>query len=104
MKQCWNVTKHLIQYLKRFIDYKMIFDELNRFQLDMYSNSDWADDLHDRKFITGSCIMLAGSPVFWKSIKQTDVSLLSIKTEYIVASETVKSVIVIQRILIELDI
>ena len=82
----------------------MIFDELNEFQLSMYSNSNWADDLHNRKSTTGSCIMLAGSPVFWKSTKQTGMSLSSIEAEYIAASETVKSVIVIQEILIKLDI
>src|SRR5436190_7477514 len=82
----------------------MIFDRSNGFQLSAYSDSDWAGDLHDRKSTTGSCIMLAGSPVFWKSTKQTDVSLLSTKTEYIAASETVKSIIIIWGILIELDI
>ena len=90
--------------MKKFIDYKMIFDESNRFQLGMYSDSDWAGDLHDRKSITGSCIMLAGSSVFWKSIKQTGMSLSSIKIKYIAASETAKSIIVIWGILIELDI
>src|SRR5947207_1251119 len=48
--------------------------------------------------------MLAGSSVFWKSIKQTDMSLSSIKTEYIAAFKTAKSIIVIQKILIKLDI
>src|SRR5436190_22341503 len=82
----------------------MIFDKSNGFQLGAYSNSDWAGDLHDRKSTTGSCIMLAGDPVFWKSTKQTGMSLLSIEAKYIVASKTVKSVIVIQGILIELGI
>src|SRR5204863_3400869 len=48
--------------------------------------------------------MLAGGPVFWKSTKQTGVSLSSTEAEYIAASETVKSVIVIQGILIKLGI
>ena len=104
MKQCWGAAKHLIQYLKGSIDYEMIFDRSNGFQLGAYSDSDWAGDLHDRKSTTGSCIMLAGGPVFWKSTKQTGMSLSSIKTEYIAASETAKSIIVIQEILIELDI
>ena len=82
----------------------MIFDESNRFQLGVYSNSNWAGDLHNRKSTTGSCIMLAGSPVFWKSTKQTGMSLSSIKTEYIAAFKTAKSIIVIQKILIKLDI
>ena len=48
--------------------------------------------------------MLAGGPVFWKSIKQTGMSLSSTKAKYIAASKTVKSIIVIWKILIELDI
>ena len=103
-KQCWGAAKHLIQYLKRSIDYKMIFDRLNGFQLSVYSNSNWAGDLHDRKSTTGSCIMLAGSPVFWKSTKQTGMSLSSTETEYIVTFKTAKSIIVIQEILIKLGI
>ena len=82
----------------------MIFDSIDGIQLGAYSNSNWAGDLYDRKSTIGSCIMIAGGPVLWKSTKQTGISLSSTEAEYIAASETVKNVIIIQGILIKLGI
>ena len=48
--------------------------------------------------------MITEGPVLWKLIKQIGVSLLSIKAEYITASETVKNIIIIRDILIKLGI
>ena len=62
-KQCWDTVKHLLGYLQESIDIKMIFNSIDRIQLDVYSDSDWASDLYDWKSTTGSCIMIAGGPV-----------------------------------------
>src|SRR5436190_9090632 len=104
MKQCWGAVKYLLGYLWGSIDIEIIFDDIDGIQLGAYSNSNWAGDLYDRKSTIGSCIMIAGGPVLWKSIKQTEVSLSSTEAEYIAALETAKNVIIIRGILIELGI
>jgi hypothetical protein len=50
--------------------------------LQSFSDSDWANDLDDRKSITGFILTIAGAPISWKSRKQRTVSLSSMESEY----------------------
>src|SRR5204863_6270243 len=101
MKQCWDAVKHLLEYLQESINIEMIFDGIDGIQLGAYSDSDWAGDLYNQKSTTGSCIIIAGGPVLWKSTKQTGVSLSSTEVEYIATLKTAKNIIIIRDIFIK---
>ena len=67
-----------------------------------YTDTDWAGDRSDCKSTTRSLIKIAGGPVYWRSTKQTGVSLSTTEAEYIAASETSRKIISIRGILQEL--
>ncbi len=103
-KQCWKTVRYSMQYLKDTLDYSILFDEFQKFCLVAYLNSDWSVNLQDRKSITESLIKIADDSIFWCLTKQTEVSLSSTETEYIVASKMTKNIITICSILMKLEI
>ena len=52
----------------------------------------------------GSLIKVAGALVLWRFVKQIGVSLSTTEAEYIAASETARSIIVVRGILQELGV
>ena len=68
-----------------------------------YSDSDWAQDLDDRKSITGFLLTVAGAPISWKSRKQRNISLSSMEAEYNATMEAVREVVWTRNILIFLS-
>ena len=90
--------------MKDTLSYDVLFDEFQRFCLVEYLNSDWKVNLQDRKSMTEFLIKIADRSVFWCSTKQTEISLFSTETEYIAAFKTVKNIITIHDILVELDV
>ena len=90
--------------MKVTLNYSILFDESQKFCLVEYSDSDWKADLQDRKSITEFLIKIADEPVFWCSTKQTEISLSSTETEYIVTFKMTKNIIMIYDILMKLDI
>jgi hypothetical protein len=64
----------------------------NEWEFVMYFDSDWADDLDNRKNITGFILYVMGGPVVWKSNQQGNVSLSSTEAEYVALSEAKKKI------------
>ena len=93
-----------MRYLKDILNYSILFDEFQKFCLIEYLDSDWEMNLQDKKSTIKSLIKIADESVFWHSTKQTEVSLFSTETEYIVTSETAKNIIIIHDILVKLDV
>ena len=58
----------------------------------MYSDSDWAGDLENRRSITGFILFVMGCPVVWKSKQQGNVTLSSTEAEYVACSESIKEI------------
>lgn len=55
-----------------------------------YTDSDFAEDRFDRKSRSGSCCLINGGLVSWRSQKQSIVAQSSAESEYIALSESVK--------------
>lgn len=69
--------KHLLRvlkYLKFTVEYKLYFHYTSS-NIIGYADSDWANDVQDRKSISGYCFKLFGNPISWSSKKQTFVTL-----------------------------
>ncbi|GKF29682.1 hypothetical protein Tco_0096024, partial [Tanacetum coccineum] len=56
------------------------------FQLEAYSDSDYAGSYGDRKSITGGCQFLGRRLISWQCKKQTIVATSSIEAEYVTAA------------------
>jgi hypothetical protein len=61
--------------------------------LHAYSDATWASDLVDIRSVTGYCIFLGGSPVAWKSKRQTAVSRSSAEAELRTLATTTAEII-----------
>lgn len=70
--------------------------------LEAFADSDWAGDQETRKSTTGYVVMLKGSPVAWKSQRQSVTALSSAEAEYVSLSTCGKNLVWIHRLVCEL--
>ena len=75
-------VKRVLRYLKGTKSLKIIFKPING-QLIAYTDSNWANDLNDRRSTSGFIVTLGSEPVSWRSRKQPTVSLSSCEAEYV---------------------
>jgi hypothetical protein len=64
----------VLRYLRRTISRQLFYATSSQPMLHAYSNAIWASDHVERVSITGYCIFLGGSPIAWKSKRQSAVS------------------------------
>lgn len=72
------------------------------YNIKAYADSDWAGDHDSRKSTSGLLVCMNGSPVFWKSRRQTVTALSSAEAEYIALSSCAKELVWIRRLVWEL--
>ncbi|EGC48719.1 nucleolar protein NOP2 [Histoplasma capsulatum var. duboisii H88] len=88
-KACWAALKHVLCYVKKTKDHGILYKK----QMDeglspvAYSDSDWAGADPQYKSTTGYIILINGSPISWRSQRQTSVAKSTTEAEYIAASE-----------------
>lgn len=71
-------------------------------QLQVFTDADWAADMHDRKSTTGYIFFLRGTPITWNSRKQPTVALSSTESEYMAVTEGAKEAVWLRRLLGEI--
>ncbi len=100
-----HVFKKLLWYIWLIINLKIMY-ELNKSQdLLKYSNSDYASDKLDRRFILDYIFLLKEESVLWVSQKQKLVTTLITEIKYIIISMCAKTEVWLTQILrnIKLD-
>ena len=85
-------AKRVLRYLKSTADAKLVFPGPGGSLEGLvgYTNSDWAGDRHDRKSQGGYIFKMAGTPISWKSKKQTVVARSTTEAEYLACSEATR--------------
>jgi len=76
-------AKHVMRYLKGTLDYGLRYVTDHEFGLYGYSDSDWADNIPNRKSTSTYCFSLGSSMVSWNNRKQWRVALSTVEAEYV---------------------
>ena len=81
----WSAVKRIFRYLKGTSNLGLCYQP-SKTDLVGYSDADWAGDVNDRKSTSGYVFMMSGSPISWRSKKQSSVALSTAEAEYIALS------------------
>jgi hypothetical protein len=88
--------KRVIKFVLDTQDYglKLEPDKMtnNRWNLKVYTDSDWAGDKDTRLSVTGYVLFLMNVPILWKSKAQKSLALSSSEAEYYALSEAAKDI------------
>lgn len=92
----WNAAKRILRYLKGTSDMKLAYpvscENKTEFTLSAYADSDFSNNLLDRKSFTGYVVKLGNAPISWESKKQSTVALSTAEAEYMALAESAKEV------------
>lgn len=100
----WSAVQRLFRYLKGTISHGIRFEKSPQFSVTAYSDADFANDLSERKSISGCIIFLANGPVIFRSVPQSIVASSTTESEYIAASVCAKEVLWVNHTLRELRV
>ncbi|UYV74740.1 hypothetical protein LAZ67_12000761 [Cordylochernes scorpioides] len=89
LQQHWNAVKHLLRYLKKTKDLKLVFSKTGK-KLAAFADADWGSDKEDRKSYSGYIFVLDGAAISWCSRKQKCVALSTAEAEYYAMCEAAK--------------
>lgn len=78
----YSAAIHILKYIKGTISQALYFNDNKDFKLDAFCDSNCAACPITRKSVSGYYILFGGSPISWKSKKQSTISLSSAKAEY----------------------
>lgn len=82
----WQVAIDVLLYLKHFPNLELVLGGSD-ITLSGHSDSDWAENLDDRRSTTGFLFRLGGNLVSWQSRRQPTVALSSTEAEYMALSD-----------------
>ena len=91
-----NAVKKIFKYLKGRPKLGLWYPKDSLFQLEAYSDSDYAGSNGDRKSTTGGCQFLGRRLISWQCKKQTIVATSSTEAEYVAAASCCGQVLWIQ--------
>lgn len=95
----WRVGKKILRYLRGTTDVGIFYKKNSNRGLKVYTDSDYAGDLNDRKSTSGFVFLLGSAAVSWSSKKQPIVSLSTTEAEYIATTSCACQYIWVRRVL-----
>ena len=103
--EVWTHLKRLLRYLKGTIDYELIYKRnAGALPLICYVDSDWAQDVQDRKSISGYLMKVFGNTVSWVTRKQNCVALSSTEAELVAMCAAIQDGLWIKRLLKDMHV
>ncbi|KAE8732520.1 Detected protein of unknown function [Hibiscus syriacus] len=98
-----KAVKRILQYIRGTESLGLFYTKAEDFMLVGYSNSDWCNDVDDRKSISRYVFFLGDTTFTWLSKKQPVVTLSTCEAEYVAAGGCVYHVTWLRRLLKELN-
>lgn len=102
-KEHWIAVKRILRYLKGTVDNGIEYMKGRSEDLTGYCDADWAGDLNDRKSTSGYVFNICGSPVSWRSKKQTCVALSTAEAEYVALTSAAQEAVWLSSLLAEIE-
>ncbi|GJX11412.1 hypothetical protein Tco_0201271 [Tanacetum coccineum] len=96
-----NVVKRIFKYLKGKPNLGLWYPKESPFDLEAYSDSDYAGANLDRKSTTGGCQFLGKRLISWQCKKQTIVATSTTEAEYVAAASCCGQVLWVQNQLLD---
>lgn len=103
-KTHWEATIRVLRYLKGSPGQGILLQANTELTLKSWCDADWAGCPLTRRSLTGWFIQLRGSPISWKTKKQSTVSLSSAEAEYRAMAFTLKEILRLRGLLKSLGI
>ncbi|MCQ7416388.1 Ty1/Copia family ribonuclease HI, partial [Salmonella enterica] len=100
----FEAVYRILKYLKGTPGKGILFRRHNHFQIEVYTDADWAGSTTDRRSTSGYCSFVGGNLVTWRSKKQNVVAKSSAEAEFRALAHGICEGIWIKRILEELKI
>ncbi|XP_015578574.2 uncharacterized mitochondrial protein AtMg00810-like [Ricinus communis] len=98
-----QLPKRVLRYLQETTGYEIFYKKRGNNGLIVYTDSDYAGDLDDRKSTSRNIFLFSCGVVSWSSKKQPIVSFSTTEAEFIVAASCSCQAIWLKRMLIILD-
>ena len=105
----WVAVKRVLRYLKGTQHAQLVYQAPADgsdcpLAVHGYSDSDWGNDVSDRRSVTGWVFLLYGCAVSWQSRKQRSTALSSVEAEYMATAAATKEAVWWRRFLTELGL
>uniref|UniRef100_A0A2N9F1U5 Reverse transcriptase Ty1/copia-type domain-containing protein n=1 Tax=Fagus sylvatica TaxID=28930 RepID=A0A2N9F1U5_FAGSY len=100
----WSAVKRILRYLKHTIHHCIFLHRDTNFNIQAFSDADWASCPDDRRSTTGYCLFLGRNLISWTSRKQRTVSRSSTESEYRAVAHASTEIIWLRSFLSELGL
>nr|GFA01404.1 hypothetical protein [Tanacetum cinerariifolium] len=99
-----EAANRVLRYLKSTLGQGILISRSKDLALKAYCDADWLGCSYTRRSRTGYFLLLGGTPISWKSKKQSIVSRFSVEAEYRAMTSTISEVLWVRWLLSELRI
>lgn len=99
-----KALNRVLQYIKGFVGQGLFLSSSSSPEIKAFSDTDWASCPETRRSITGFCVFISDSLVFWRSKKQHTVSRSIAELEYRAMAATASEITWLQKLLKDLYI
>ena len=103
-KAMLRCIKYLLDSKHKGLKIEPLMDELHKWKLILFTDSDWAGDKENRRSVSGYMLFLCGVLISWKSKLQKTVSLSSSEAEFYSCAEGVREIPFVVQLLMFLEI
>lgn len=101
-RQHWLAAKRILRYLSGTINKRLMFVKSGSFDLSVFADADFANNVVDRRSYSGFIIKIGDSTVCWESRKQRCVAHSTTEAEYLALSDSCKEICFVRNFMYEI--